>query len=799
MSAKKIFINMGAQEAASAFVRSFTDAGAANPFQMAESDSFDIDLHFLQPNSIPTPNRPFVYVDPVAWSGAKFAMGAIGATPDGGTFTLTSSLGGGASGALAYTATAAAVQAALRALSGGGLTACTVTGNNGGPWSIDSNATTDPTLEITGSAAALAPDGSTVVISKTQTANGSLTNRWIISLAKALPVLNTTWSALPAADVNVDVVQAGAADANKAFRAVWNQDAYYGGVLLSFFNGTDTFTVGPIAYNAQSSDVAAAFAALGAGNEVTVVQNALGDFTITCTGDTIKLSDDPTLDPSSDTLVVPVGLRGTITASTAGVANLLNGETSVEVYLEIEIRQSVGQPETVAQISNAVFIADLISNTPGFATGSEDWATIGDVRAISAVTFADITARGSATPEHVGQLGVQLDTGNLYEGTALSAGSWSPVRIETLSTGVAGSVNGTLRMFNASNGFGTTITSPNATADRTLTAPDESGTIALIGGGGAMLPAQGGTGIANNNASTITISGNFATTFTVTGTTGVTLPTTGTLATLSGSETLSGKTLTAPKIASTGFIADANGNEQIVFVTTASAVNEFTITNAATGNPPELKASGSNTDISIKITPKGAGTTIFGGTTAQIAFGGVTASDGLLQFNGSSIRCLTGNAGAFLPFTCSNLNASGTVNAQGGTIYIGLTDATAPSWWASGTIMRCRLADNSAFAPIAYSGVQAGVVAAKTSAYTATSQDFFIPVDATSGSVTITLPAAASHSGRILNIKKIDASGNSVIIDGNSSETIDGATTQTTTTQWFNWTIISNGTAWFIL
>ena len=46
---------------------------------------------------------------------------------------------------------------------------------------------------------------------------------------------------------------------------------------------------------------------------------------------------------------------------------------------------------------------------------------------------------------------------------------------------------------------------------------------------GIVLPANGGTGVANNAASTITISGAFATTFTVTAATGVTLPTTGTL------------------------------------------------------------------------------------------------------------------------------------------------------------------------------------------------------------------------------------------------------------------------------
>src|SRR5210317_412773 len=58
----------------------------------------------------------------------------------------------------------------------------------------------------------------------------------------------------------------------------------------------------------------------------------------------------------------------------------------------------------------------------------------------------------------------------------------------------------------------------------------------------------------------------------------------GSFATLAGTETLSNKTLTAPKFADGGFIADANGNELILLQTTTSAVNELEITNAATGN-----------------------------------------------------------------------------------------------------------------------------------------------------------------------------------------------------------------------
>ena len=47
--------------------------------------------------------------------------------------------------------------------------------------------------------------------------------------------------------------------------------------------------------------------------------------------------------------------------------------------------------------------------------------------------------------------------------------------------------------------------------------------------------------------------------------------------------TLTNKTLTAPKFADGGFIADPNGAENLVFGSVASALNEVKITNAATG------------------------------------------------------------------------------------------------------------------------------------------------------------------------------------------------------------------------
>ena len=66
-------------------------------------------------------------------------------------------------------------------------------------------------------------------------------------------------------------------------------------------------------------------------------------------------------------------------------------------------------------------------------------------------------------------------------------------------------------------------------------------------------------------------------------------------------------------IDSGNFIGDENGLEQVKFATTASAVNELTITDAATGNAPEVSATGGDTNVDLNLTPKGIGRTTFNG------------------------------------------------------------------------------------------------------------------------------------------------------------------------------------------
>jgi hypothetical protein len=86
--------------------------------------------------------------------------------------------------------------------------------------------------------------------------------------------------------------------------------------------------------------------------------------------------------------------------------------------------------------------------------------------------------------------------------------------------------------------------------------------------------------------------------------------------TLTGTQTLTNKTLTSPKIGTA--ILDTSGNELINLTATGSAVNEITLANAATGNAPTITASG-ETNVSLNLVPKGTGTLQGGGSALKIA------------------------------------------------------------------------------------------------------------------------------------------------------------------------------------
>ena len=75
--------------------------------------------------------------------------------------------------------------------------------------------------------------------------------------------------------------------------------------------------------------------------------------------------------------------------------------------------------------------------------------------------------------------------------------------------------------------------------------------------------------------------------------------------TLTGTETLTNKTLTAPAIGTS--ILDTGGNELFLLTATGSAVNELTYANAAASGDPSFTATGGDTNIGITLATKGTG------------------------------------------------------------------------------------------------------------------------------------------------------------------------------------------------
>jgi len=100
--------------------------------------------------------------------------------------------------------------------------------------------------------------------------------------------------------------------------------------------------------------------------------------------------------------------------------------------------------------------------------------------------------------------------------------------------------------------------------------------------------------------------------------------------TLTGTQTLTNKTLTSPAVGTS--VLDTNGNELFKLTATSSAVNELTYANAATGNKPTFTASGGDTNIGVSIQPKGSGTVTIDALTFPAADG---SSGQILQTDGS--------------------------------------------------------------------------------------------------------------------------------------------------------------------
>lgn len=71
-------------------------------------------------------------------------------------------------------------------------------------------------------------------------------------------------------------------------------------------------------------------------------------------------------------------------------------------------------------------------------------------------------------------------------------------------------------------------------------------------------------------------------------------------------------------------------------------------------------------------------------------------------------------------------------------------------------------------------------------------------VDTSGGNVTLTLPASRTVPGFRVEVKKLTAP-NTLTLDGDSSETIDGAATLAWSTQSQSYAVIADGSVWHVV
>ena len=249
-------------------------------------------------------------------------------------------------------------------------------------------------------------------------------------------------------------------------------------------------------------------------------------------------------------------------------------------------------------------------------------------------------------------------------------------------------------------------------------------------------------------------------------------------------------------------INDENGNEQIIFQTTSSAVNQFDITNAATGNAPSISATGGDSNIDVAIIPKGTGETKIGTGAATATLTSSGAYDLTLDTNGgTNSGTITITDGANGAITATP-NGTGEVvvggNTNPGTLVLNCESNShgiklqSPAHSASqsytlkfptgnvtaGTFLKVASITGSGttgVGQLSFAAAGTSWQAVKTSSFTAAAGEGYF-VNTTSGVITMTLPSGTIGD----EIAFIDYAGtfdsNTFTVTADGSEKIHGST-----------------------
>jgi hypothetical protein len=195
-------------------------------------------------------------------------------------------------------------------------------------------------------------------------------------------------------------------------------------------------------------------------------------------------------------------------------------------------------------------------------------------------------------------------------------------------------------------------------------------------------------------------------------------------------------------------INDENGNEQIVFQTTSSAVNQIDITNAATSGSPSIQATGGDSNINLKVGPKGTGLVEVLGAT----------NPGSIQLN-----CEANSHGIKLTSPAHSSGQSYELKFPTGNVTAG-TFLKVDSVSGSGA---------TGVGQLSFSAAGTSWQAVKTTGFTAVAGEGYF-INTTSGAITMTLPSSPSIGDEVSFVDYAGTFDTYNLTVGRNSEKIQG-------------------------
>lgn len=230
-------------------------------------------------------------------------------------------------------------------------------------------------------------------------------------------------------------------------------------------------------------------------------------------------------------------------------------------------------------------------------------------------------------------------------------------------------------------------------------------------------------------------------------------------------------------------LPDQTGNSGLFLTTDGSSPSWADVSAGVTGLTDANIAAGANIALS-KLAPLSASRAVVTSGAGALTTSATTSTE---------IGHLNGVTSSIQPQLNGKVNLS-TVTTKGD-IYAATASATVARLGvgADGTFLKANSATSTG---LEWSTINStATISTISTNTTASTHDVYL----CSGSIILTLPAAASSTGKVYTIKKTDANFSSITIDGNASETIDGATTTTLNTVGETLKIVCDGSNWVIL